>query len=162
MARLIAERQARDAVWRQAEAPPILGVPPADLGERPPLTDDVAQAALAPPGQIKGLGASPGQATGRARLILGGDSLSTLTPGDILVTPNVGPRWTPLLPILGGLVLDSGSVGQHAAATAREYGLPAVIATGNATQRVKNGDWLTVDGTAGIVTLPDLAAGRDR
>ena len=48
-------------------------------------------------------------------------------------------------------MLDTGSVGQHAAVTAREYGLAAVIATGNATKRIADQSWITVDGTAGTV-----------
>ena len=55
--------------------------------------------------------------------------------------------------MLGGLVLDSGSLGQHAAAIAREYGIPAVVATGNSTARIKDGDWLTVNGTQGRVEI---------
>lgn len=81
------------------------------------------------------------------------DGLPALAPGEILIAYNVGPRWTPLFPTIGGLVLDSGSIGQHSAATAREYSLPAVIATGNATQKIADGDWITIDGTAGTATI---------
>ena len=58
-----------------------------------------------------------------------------------------------LFPILGGLVLDEGSFGQHAAATAREYGVPAVIDTRDATRRVLDGAWILVDGAKGRVEL---------
>lgn len=75
-----------------------------------------------------------------------------LTPGDILVAPNIGPLWTPLFPLLGGLVLEQGSLGQHAAATAREYGIPAIINCRQATRLIIDGTFLHVDGTAGIVT----------
>ena len=79
--------------------------------------------------------------------------LPVLEHGAILVTENMGPLWTPLLPRLGGLVLEGGSVGQHAAATAREYGVPAVINVKDARWRIPDGAWLTVDGTTGVVEL---------
>jgi pyruvate,water dikinase len=65
--------------------------------------------------------------------------LLAIAPGDILIATNVGPLWTPYFPLLGGLVLDGGSLTQHAATTAREYGIPAVIGTGEATQRIPDG-----------------------
>jgi phosphoenolpyruvate synthase/pyruvate phosphate dikinase len=48
-----------------------------------------------------------------------------IQPGDILIAVNAGLLWLPFFPLLGGLVLDTGSLGQHAASTAREYGIPA-------------------------------------
>jgi pyruvate,water dikinase len=81
------------------------------------------------------------------------DLATILDPGDILVARNVGPRWTPIFPLLGGLVLDSGSVGQHAAVTAREYGMTAVIGTGDATKRIPDKSWMLVDGARGIVQI---------
>jgi len=66
-------------------------------------------------------------------------------------------KWTPIFPVLGGLVLDEGVMGQHAVAVAREYAVPAVIGTRTATSRVVDGQWITVDGTQGIVYLD----GRD-
>jgi pyruvate,water dikinase len=83
--------------------------------------------------------------------------MGTLVPevaaGDILVAENAGPLWTPIFPILGGIVLDQGSVLGHAVLTAREYGIPAVMYTRNATQRIQEGAWLTVDGTEGFVEI---------
>lgn len=93
-----------------------------------------------------------------ARILQNSVDLPPLERGDILVARNIGPRLTPLFPLLGGLVLDSGSVGQHAAVTAREYGIPAVIATGDATKRIADGSWVQVDGTGGVVYL---ATGAD-
>jgi pyruvate,water dikinase len=76
-----------------------------------------------------------------------------LAPGDVLVAENVAPLWTPLLPVLGGLVLDTGGLGQHAAATAREHGIPAVCDTLVGTQRIPDGAQVTVDGTQGTVDI---------
>lgn len=76
-----------------------------------------------------------------------------LKPGEILVAENAGPGWTPLFPILCGIVLDLGAVTQHAATTAREYGIPAVMHTKNATLRIPDGAWITIDGSAGTVEI---------
>jgi pyruvate,water dikinase len=85
-------------------------------------------------------------------------SLPNLSPGVVLVTKNVGPLWTPFFPILGGLIIDKGSLGQHAATTAREYGVPAVIATRHATQRIPDGAWVTLDGSTGLVEIEPTSA----
>lgn len=80
-------------------------------------------------------------------------SLPQVSPGDILVAPNAGPLFTPLFPVLGGLILDGGSLGQHTAVTAREYGLPVIIATRHATRQMPNGAWIGLDGAAGTVEI---------
>jgi phosphoenolpyruvate synthase/pyruvate phosphate dikinase len=85
--------------------------------------------------------------------------LPEVEPGDVLVAENAGPLWTPVFPMLGALVLDQGVLMQHAATTAREYGVPAVINVGNATRRIKDGDWLIVDGGAGTVDIDAASAG---
>ena len=150
----IEQRQAQYAAWARLEAPAFLGLPDPRLAPRPPATP-VAHPHHPPPAthHLTGQGASPGRRAGRARVVSSDVSLPSVAPGDILVAVNCGPRWTPLFPILGGLILDRGSVGQHAAATAREYGIPAVIATTEATRRIQDGDWVVVDGTRGVVEL---------
>jgi pyruvate,water dikinase len=69
------------------------------------------------------------------------------------VAANAGPAWTPLFPVLGGLVLEQGVVTQHAATIAREYGVPAVVAVADATRRIRDGSWIQVDGVKGVVVL---------
>jgi phosphohistidine swiveling domain-containing protein len=152
-AHVIAARQAGHAEWEKLEPPPLLGTPEAGLPERPPLGDAVTPVALQGDGHIAGVGASPGRHRGRARVVPTSVLLPKISPGEVLVAENVGPRWTPLLPILGALVLDGGALGQHHAITAREYGVPAVIGTKNATRRIPDGAWVTVDGTAGTVEM---------
>ena len=102
---------------------------------------------------LRGVGASPGKTTGLARVA----SVSPVPPkvnrGDILVAPNAGPAWTPIFPLLGGLVLDAGAVFQHAALVAREYGIPAVIMTRDATSVILDGQTIRVDADQGIVEL---------
>jgi pyruvate,water dikinase len=151
----ISARQTQHAEWERLEPPPLLGTPEAALPDRPPPRDEVTPAASASDGQIRGLGASPGRSRGQARVVPTSVLQPDLSPGDVLVAENVGPRWTPLLPILGGMVLDGGGVGQHHAITAREYGVPAVIGTGNATRRIPDGAWVTVDGTTGTVEIEE-------
>ena len=73
--------------------------------------------------------------------------------GDVVVAENVGPNMTPYFPLLGGLVLDAGALYQHAALVAREYHLPTVILTRDATTTVHEGETITVDGTRGFVEL---------
>jgi pyruvate,water dikinase len=146
-------RQAQHAEWEKLEPPPLLGLPEARLPERPPWQDQVTPVARPGDDRLIGLGASPGRHRGRARVVPTSVLLPDVSAGDVLVAENVGPRWTPLIPILGGLVLDGGAVGQHHAITAREYGVPAVIGTRNATRRVPDGAWVTVDGTTGTVEI---------
>ena len=139
--------------WAQYQPPPHLGLPPAALPPRPTGEDALTPSEPQAAGQIRGLGASAGVASGRARVIKAWQAAPQVMPGDILVAENAGPLWTPFFPILAGIVLESGSLGQHAASTAREYGLPAVIAAYDATQLIKDGDEITINGTSGIVEL---------
>jgi phosphohistidine swiveling domain-containing protein len=149
----ISARKAQHAHWEELEPPALLGVPQPALPERPPLEDDVTPMAREEGERVTGLGASPGRHRGRARIVPSSVLLPDLSPGEVLVAENMGPRWTPLLPILGALVLDGGAVGQHHAIIAREYGVAAVIGTGNATRRIPDGAWVTVDGTTGTVEI---------
>jgi pyruvate,water dikinase len=149
----IAARQAEYAEWSKLEAPPMLGVPNAHLPQRPPLEDNVTPTEPAEARQLVGQGASAGRRYGRARLAPDPVRLPGLEPGDILVARNIGPLWTPIFPILGGLILEEGGIGQHAAATAREYNIPAVVNIKQALRRIPDGAWLTIDGTAGVIEL---------
>ena len=146
-------RQAEYAGWAEYQPPPYLGLPPPGLSPRPAGGDAVTPGEPQASGQIRGIGASAGVAIGRARVISTWLPAPQILPGDILVAENAGPLWIPFFPVLAGIVLESGSLGQHAASTAREYGLPAVISTPKATQLIKDGDWITIDGTRGMVEL---------
>ena len=80
-----------------------------------------------------------------------------MNQGDILVTDNAGPDWVPVFPMLGALILDSGANFQHASLICREYGIPCVIQTKEATNVVADGQRVSVDGSAGTVLLnPEL------
>jgi phosphohistidine swiveling domain-containing protein len=69
------------------------------------------------------------------------------------VTTTTTPAWTPLFPSLAGLVTETGGILSHAAVVAREYGLPAVVGAAGATATIPDGGKISIDGTAGTVTL---------
>lgn len=102
---------------------------------------------------VRGDSASSGQATGRAVIARPGQPHPQIRPGDILVASNVGPDWTPLFATIGGLVLDEGSLSQHAALVAREYKIPSVMQTREASKIICDGQYVRVDGSAGTVEL---------
>jgi pyruvate,water dikinase len=102
---------------------------------------------------IKGVGASPGQVRGTARVLHGPEDFGEMQPGEVLVASITTPAWTPLFAMAAGIVTDIGGPLSHGSIVAREYGIPAVLGTGVATRRIHNGQEITVDGTTGLVTL---------
>jgi pyruvate,water dikinase len=102
---------------------------------------------------IKGFGASPGCVTAPACVIHGPEEFDRMQPHDILVAKITTPAWTPLFAMASGIVTDVGGALSHSSIVAREYGVPAVLGTGVATQRIRSGQSITVDGSAGVVIL---------
>ena len=103
---------------------------------------------------LTGTPASAGSATGTVRVIL--DPVGAhLEPGEILVAPSTDPGWTPLFMTAGALVMEMGGVISHGAVVAREYGIPAVVGVSDATTRLRTGETVTVDGSAGTVRQVD-------
>jgi pyruvate,water dikinase len=76
-----------------------------------------------------------------------------LQPGDVLVCPITSPVWSVLFASIGALVTDTGGVLSHPAIIAREYQVPAVVATGNATALLHDGQQVTVDGSSGKIDI---------
>lgn len=105
-----------------------------------------------PAGALVGLPVSAGVVEGRARVVLDVAG-ATLEDGDILVTSFTDPSWTPLFLVVKGLVTEVGGLMTHGAVIAREYGIPAVVAVENATTRIRDGERIRVDGTAGFVEV---------
>lgn len=103
--------------------------------------------------ELKGVAAASGTYAGPARVIMGEEQFDKLQAGDVLVCPITSPVWSILFAKVGALVTDSGGVLSHPAIIAREYGIPAVVATGNATQLIADGQQVAVDGDAGLVRL---------
>ncbi len=102
---------------------------------------------------LNGFAVSPGKVTGSASVILSPSDFEKMQPDTILVCATTTPAWTPLFAQASGLVTDIGGILAHGSIVAREYGVPAVMGTGNATQRIVNGQRITVDGDAGTVTM---------
>lgn len=106
----------------------------------------------APEGGLRGSAASPGMVTAPARVVRSPQGVQ-LEPGEILVAPSTDPGWTPLFLTAGGLVMEMGGMMSHGAVVAREYGIPAVVGVADATERIASGDRVTVDGSAGAVSV---------
>jgi pyruvate,water dikinase len=101
---------------------------------------------------VRGLGAAPGIAAGRVRVIREREEASDLEPGEILVTYMTTPDWVPLMRKAAAIVTDSGGMTCHAAIVSRELGLPCVVGTANATEVLRDGEIVTVDAGEGVVT----------
>ncbi len=110
-----------------------------------------------PDSVVRGLAASPGVAEGVARVVRGVEELGAVVDGEILVCPLTAPSWSIVFARIGAAVSDGGGIMSHAAIVSREYGLPAVVATGIGTQVLRTGDRLRVDGNAGLVTILERA-----
>lgn len=105
--------------------------------------------------ELLGFAVSPGTVSGIASVIMSPNDFDKMVPDSILVCPLTTPAWTQLFPHSTGLVTDIGSILAHGSIVAREYGIPAVLGIGDATQRIKSGQMITVDGNLGIVTIED-------
>ncbi|HEX6507227.1 MAG TPA: PEP-utilizing enzyme, partial [Chloroflexota bacterium] len=136
--------------------------PPLFLGEMTPMMKRIFESVenmLRPEGGpsvgkgLAGLPASPGRASGPARVIRTPEEFDHLQPGDVLIAPVTTPAWTTLFAHAAAVVTDTGSPLAHASLAAREYGIPAVVGTGDATARLQNGQIVTVDGNAGLVEV---------
>jgi pyruvate,water dikinase len=116
----------------------------------------MAHELIAPPkangSTIVGIGVSPGVYRGRARVITTADQLHTLRVGEVLVCPTTSAAWMIVFRRAGAIVADTGSVLSHTAIVAREFALPAVVATGSGTSSLMTGEEVTVDGVRGVVT----------
>jgi rifampicin phosphotransferase len=149
---LIAER----LEWRDAlsdlEPPFIID------GEIPPIATwakrkDPAVERAGSGDVLSGIGACPGVATGKARVITDPSAAADLEPGEILVAPMTDPGWTPLFTSAEAVVVNVGASMSHAAIVSRELGIPCVLNVKFATKRIADGTTITVDGAAGTVTI---------
>jgi rifampicin phosphotransferase len=116
-------------------------------------TGPAARACAGGEGVIVGQPASPGRATGPVRVITEPGDFNRFTAGEVLVARATAPAWTPLFGKAAAVVTDGGTLAAHASLVAREYGIPAVVATGDATTRLRDGQVVTVDGGAGVVEV---------
>ena len=165
----LAARAAFRAAYSAADAPPRLGPeppPPPPPDALPPAAArtmravDVCLELMFQPSDaqsaarvVRGLGASPGIYEGTARRISGTDEFRRIERGDVLVTQCTQEAFNLVLPLIGALVTDAGGYLSHPAIVAREFGIPAVVGTIDATRLIADGARVRVDGDAGEVTL---------
>jgi pyruvate,water dikinase len=165
---LVARAEYR-AAHRAKEAPPSLGPPappPPDPAGLPPAAARMMRAIGIVMGSLfgssqsphkgqtlRGLAASRGVYQGPARRVSSPTEFDRILRGDVLVTESTTEAFNILLPLLGAIVTDSGGLLSHSAIVAREYGIPGVVGTRDATQRIGDGVEVRVDGDAGEVTV---------
>jgi pyruvate,water dikinase len=116
-------------------------------------TKDETPAPPTPSVRVSGLAVSRGVHEGTARLCFTSADLEKVRPGDVLVAPLTSPAINVVLPILGAIVTDKGGALSHAAIVSREFGIPGVVGTRNATREIPDGARVRVDGEAGTVTV---------
>jgi len=104
-------------------------------------------------GEVRGLAASPGVVEGSARFVASLDEFDQVLDGEILVCRMTNPAWVVLFTKITGLVTEAGGAVSHPAVVAREFGIPAVVGTTNAGERIKTGDRIRVNGTVGVVEI---------
>jgi pyruvate,water dikinase len=138
--------QRREVAWREE-------LDRRAAGDEPPAFLVGADAAAPPAAaqRLQGMGISRGTVSGTVRILRSVDDAARLRPGDILVARSTDPGWTPLFMKAGGLVMELGGMLSHGAVVAREYGLPAVVNVSRATEVLKDGDRVTIDGSRGVV-----------
>lgn len=149
----VTERRAERERWERNTPPVIIGSPlPEQMAAAlEPMFGNSVDTSNAQ--VVRGQPASKGIVTGRARIVTSLDEAGRLLPGDILVTKTTSPPWTPIFGLVAGIVTDAGGALSHAAVVAREYGIPAVVGTVSATERIRDGQMIRVDGGAGTVEL---------
>jgi pyruvate,water dikinase len=165
----LATRAKFRAAYTAKNAPLLLGPPeppPPDLAALPPAAARVMRAIFLSLGEIfgssqeqheekvlHGLAASKGVYEGPARRVSGPSQFGRIVKGDVLITESTTEAFNILLPLLGGIVTDNGGLLSHAAIVAREYGIPGVVGTREATERISDGVFVRVDGDAGEVMI---------
>jgi rifampicin phosphotransferase len=165
----LAERAEYRTSHSSKEAPRLLGDPPSpppDPSGLPPAAGRVMRAigitigALFAPSEapheedlLRGLAASRGVYEGPARRVSGPTEFDRIVQGDVLITEATTEAFNILLPLLGAIVTDSGGLLSHSAIVAREYGIPGVVGTREATRRIADGVRVRVDGDAGEVKV---------
>lgn len=171
-AREIAERAEARSALKIEDAPELLGTdtrdPPPPLEYFDPATADLLRALFeyvehmdrdAPepekpsPVVLRGLPASAGRYRGPARIAMSPEQFASVRPGDVLIARATMPAYNVLLPMVGAIVTDKGGALSHAAIVSREYGLPCVVGTREATSRLTDGVMIEVDGDAGTVEI---------
>jgi len=163
---IVAQRKAAIVEWAKHPCPPALGNVP-DAIDDPAINmlwgitrenldkwlDDGSENDM----ELTGFAACSGVVEGIARVVKSVAEIGRLQQGDILVCQVTNPTWSPIFQKISAAVSDIGGSMSHMAIVAREYGLPAVVGTGKATTRIKDGSRIRVDGGRGVVTILEEA-----
>ncbi len=156
---IIAERKRMLKVLRDWSPPPALGPVPEALNDPAVrmlwgVTAERIESWLHPDAEeMHGVAASGGVVEGVARVLHDVNEIGEIREGEILVCPVTAPSWAPVFGKIKAAVSDIGGAMSHAAIVAREYGMPAVVGTGDATKRIRTGDRIRVDGDRGTVRV---------
>lgn len=150
----IAERARLQTLLAERTPPFVFEGDPPPLSAYLPRSGRHDRGGIAPPGTVfTGIGVSPGVRTGRARVIASLEVDSDLAPDEIIVTETTDASWGPLFLTAAAVVVETGAAISHAAIVSRELGIPAVVSVSDATRRIATGSFVSVDGSAGTVTL---------
>ncbi|MBE9228649.1 glycerol-3-phosphate acyltransferase [Phormidium sp. LEGE 05292] len=144
---LIEKRRSQLSQHQQLETTPFVV-----YGNAPPITI-LKTASLQPTELLQGIGASPGQAEGRVKVLRNLQSVPEINRETILVVPYTDSGWAPLLARAGGLISEVGGRLSHGAIVAREYGIPAIMDIQDATRLLKDGQLVRIDGQIGTVEI---------
>jgi len=101
---------------------------------------------------LMGSPVSPGSVEGRVRVVID-PRQADLAPGEIMVCRGTDPSWTPLFLTASGLIMEVGGLMTHGAVVAREYGIPAVVGVDRATERLRTGQRIALNGSSGEIRL---------
>ncbi|MBE9171287.1 glycerol-3-phosphate acyltransferase [Pleurocapsales cyanobacterium LEGE 06147] len=145
---LIAQRQEELEQNQQ-----LTSVPYVVYGYPSPLSLLSAKSSLPKSSLLKGIGTSPGQIEGYIKVLLNFDAATNIDKQTIIVVPHTDAGWTPLLASAGGLIAEAGGRLSHGAIVAREYGIPAVMNIPHATELLKDGQRVRLDGKVGLVEI---------
>ncbi|MBK8169818.1 MAG: phosphoenolpyruvate synthase [Sandaracinaceae bacterium] len=122
--------------------------------------ENTADATSAGRALLVGLGASPGQASGRVRILHSTEEAESFLDGEVLVASMTSPDWVPLMRRAAALVTDGGGITCHAAIVSREMRIPCVVGTDLATKTLRTGDVVTVDGRSGQIFAGDVTRAK--
>jgi pyruvate,water dikinase len=156
---VVAGQRAEMAYFRTVTPPPVLGTVPPGSPPDDPLSRALGKFFGDPPPSavepniLRGTAGSPGIVRGPARVVRSLADADKLRTGDVLVAETTAPPWTRLFATAAAVVTDTGGMLSHCAVVAREYGIPAVVGVGTATDLIHDGQIVEVDGHGGVVRL---------
>jgi pyruvate,water dikinase len=138
--------------------PPVLGTQPPGAAPDSPVIRALDKFLGSPPPAsgpevVRGHPGSGGTVRGRVKIVRSLAEAGRLQPGDVLVAETTVSTWTPLFATAAAVVTNTGGVLSHCAVVAREYGIPAVVGTGCATEILRDGQLVDVDGNAGVIRV---------